>query len=110
MTRVFRVEHKERGEGPYNGPYVAGGCGYAVGTHPTPKEDGIPYIRPNEHCAFGSPAQMRRWFTVANRKALHSVGYQLAVYAVPDLFVRRGRKQVVFNKEAAKRIASRSLV
>jgi hypothetical protein len=69
---VFRVEHPETAEGPYNGPWWAGqnemGGDHAWGpdadTHLSPHHDGM--LRRSMHygrrCACDSPAALLRWF------------------------------------------------
>jgi hypothetical protein len=75
------------------------------GLHPTPfEEPALDYrLDPAEVCAFASMAQAREWLYGGALETLleECEGfYALVAYTVPREFVRRGRRQVVFHRDA----------
>lgn len=121
-TTVYRIESTRgirAGNGPYNSEpdYDDERAAYnarlsAMGridswamTHPTPIEDGLGWLEDGDPrvCAFASMAQAREWFHSGSLEALLEECrgfYVLAAYTVPKEFVARGRRQVLFHRDA----------
>lgn len=107
--QVYRIE-TENGGGPYLG--LEGGMDFAIhmasngAAHPAPHRDGcsvgtgLGYV-----CGFDSVEQGRRWFgaSVELARAINRRRRELfvSVYDVSELFVERGKKQVMFDRDAA---------
>ena len=103
MHRLFRIEHKEDGCGPYqmfrkygtihtiHGKVVHQGDEY-----PTPYEDTIGrHTEPGELCGFVSKESMLNWFTVEELKGLIKLGYKVRIYHVQPIAI--GEKQCIFK-------------
>lgn len=100
MQTVYRVEDASGG-GPYWCGSARGMDLYCTTRHPPPCEDGLLEIRVTEIFGFASREDLLRWFGPEARASLRTEGYQLAMYEAHE--VRRGRRQVVFNRETATR-------
>lgn len=107
MASVFRVE-KSDGTGPYRTYPTPEQVRIALQptfmgseAHPVPSWDGLGDLKPEEVCAFASVEQMKQWFPEEALPVLAEHGYTCNAYIVPETYVRKGRKQVVFTKWAA---------
>ena len=118
---IYRIEHRSRLSadpdvpvGVLDGPYsiAPGAHNFVVqledgraGTdkHPGPHSDGIQYDE-TYIFGFGSPASLRRWFSLADRVVLTDEGYVGCVYTVPKSAVRIGKRQTAFKFDCAKKI------
>lgn len=110
---VYRVEHSETGDGPYQGVHANDDLADAHRgdlTHPSPGfDDGI-----NGHdwrgkvCGFTSIDGFKKWF-VRWRKRLAGEGFVLSVYEVDSHRVIRGSHQAMFPKELASRVRQLNL-
>lgn len=66
--------------------------------YPNPYYDtGLYGINEGEYCAFGSREELDKWF-YGFKKHLKEAGFRIAEYLVPEHKIRRGAKQVVFNR------------
>jgi hypothetical protein len=103
---VYRVEHHQTGEGPYNGPYwdryVDMAMAHRDRKHPAPWMDrDLSGIRSDEVCACDSPKSLRDWFA-RFWGDLADAGYVVRVYDVPERHVRTGKHgQAVFHRASA---------
>lgn len=112
-VRVYRVERRADGLGPYRG-----GFGYdeihetesfgPLPQHPMPWDDGIGEVGKRAF-AFATMTDLYRWFEDAARRRLAAAGYVIAVYHAARDTVTRGRCQCVFCKEHAARTRVLSL-
>ena len=109
---IFRLEDKD-GDGVYSSGYVTlandphglGGGKYH-GHRPSPRIDGLKNFNYGHCFGFGDANQVRNWFNRSQRKALREVGCDVYVYETraPKTGVKRGNKQVVFDKEKASKL------
>lgn len=116
MPYVYRIEDN-RGRGPYRvtpwgvAPHEGGEMPHNRRL-PPPQDDGIP-SPPRWPAKFGfrNKAQLRYWFTKADRKwlALH-YRLRLCRYHVPSDAVVYGRRQVVFDARRATRVNELDIV
>lgn len=103
---VYRVEHEERGHGPYVGCYSetkwdhTGAYRSVSDSRPMPFEDGIEGLQDKHFFGFQSLTQLRSWFPPNVWERMSRVGFSVAVYRVPDTWVKVGGKQVAFRKPA----------
>lgn len=107
--KVYRVEHRNGGFGPY----VVGGLqsetGYvwhsAEKGRPSPWVDNIKSGEFTEHhiCGFVTKRQLRRWF-LRFRNWLTEKGYVVAVYTVQPENVVVGKRQCVFIPSTEKTV------
>ena len=69
---------------------------------PTPESDGLLMtLQPHHYFGFRDLTQVKSWFTKEDRRSFRKHGWFLAVYSVPDEYVIKGRKQVIFHWEKA---------
>lgn len=112
-THVFRVEDK-KGDGPYQRGAAARWTDndvYSTDKHPVPSQDGLPSLWDMKHyfCGFASMEQLQEWFCPEDRKKLDVAKYQCSVYDVPIKHMKKGGKQVIFDKSKATLLETRSL-
>jgi hypothetical protein len=104
---VYRVEHEQKGHGPYVECYGDTewdtDCRYRFPDpqRPMPMEDGIEGLKDAHFFGFQSLIQLRSWFPPSVWERMSRVGFSVAVYRVPDTWVKVGGKQVAFRKPAA---------
>lgn len=105
MVDVYRVEHYTSGDGPY-GVYSSWEDSWhcADNGHPVPRLDGLESFPPSYSFGFESHEQLREWFSLSERARLARLGYVISVYSVSSRMIRKGGKQIVFNKKRAKLI------
>lgn len=108
--RVYRVEDREGG-GFYRSadtPWDDLQGGYQTAPrHPAPWADSRLAPEWNSltsqrqwHFGFTSKASLKRWFWLkADRVTMHKAGLRVAVYEVPEKFVRRGAAQCIFHED-----------
>jgi hypothetical protein len=110
---VYRIEHKETREGPYNRLSFRHSD---YEEHPAPFEETNEFkknwdrIRPErEYYYFGfiSIKQLNAWFLENDRTLLHKHGFVIGIYKTSEYF--NSDKQAVFNKLLAKHIMDRKL-
>lgn len=108
---VFRVEHKETNDGPYQGTNAIMDDPALRHTfdHPTPNNDGIDpnwwmwHADDSWLCGFNGYKQFAKWFYKnSSNKNLRERGFVLRRYQVPKEEIKFGRMQVVFNRQCAK--------
>lgn len=112
FRRVWRVEHRETHQGPYNGPdrsplwpmFDAHSDLY----HPTPDFDpGIGFGAMLTHSdwifGFGSPDSLYDWFRGWGH-LLENCGYQVTVFDLPEEHVIIGQYQAIFDPWHARRV------
>lgn len=124
MHTLIRIE-TESGMGPYSvGVDWGDETPYAERYHPPPTQDpllravwkklnwpGLEYERAAYSFGFKDEAQMRQWFFKDDwMQAMKAVGLKLTVWEVEDEFVHFGERQLIFNKELAKRVEVRELL
>lgn len=120
IAEVLRVEHRERGTGPWCEHFVSG----INGEPPSPDYDyplttdivdefkdscrNLHGERTARH-AFASREALERWFNEYDREMLRKAGFRLIAYAVPQDRVIRGTWQVLFDALAAQPLGEREL-
>ena len=106
--RVYRIEHKVSGMGPFCTDgigvyYDRHNGGYAVHNDcaqwPTPNDEGLK-ITPELVCAAKDIEQLRHWFGMLHLpETLEECGYVVRVY--DGNVVATGERQILFNKSQA---------
>ena len=119
-VRVFRVEHKIDG----NGPYIEadGSLNWNVGglhdahqhsdKHPGPRTDGLDWALYYWH-SFGFPHRPASdWWFKNFKQKLHRAGYVVNVYECneEDVVTSTSRKQCIFEKKKAKLVDTQSVI
>lgn len=108
---IFRMEDSD-GRGVYQSSYLSEAKdphGYGGASHrPAPSRDGLRNFNWGHHFGFGDTTQVRNWFNQSQRKALREVGVDVYVYETraPKTGVKRGNKQLVFDKSKAKKLGT----
>lgn len=107
---VLRVEDAD-GLGIYRSGLAgcAGISTWASPVCPAPDEDGLYYEYKSHRFGFRDTQQLKAWFVADDRRALADSGARLVEYRVSRGRVQFGRKQLTFNRKAAKIIAIRDL-
>jgi hypothetical protein len=78
--------------------------------HPGPiREPELDGIGVHEVCGLASMDALNGWFEHHWRLRLHQAGYRVNVYDVPEVHVRHGRYQVVFDPREAKHVENLTL-
>lgn len=112
MVKVYRYEN-EKGQGPYKSKWrnedvysqVHGSGPRDKKRHPSPSESGLDVSRTrNQVFAFHSPKQAHAWYNEGERAKLGEMGFKMNTYDVPKSEVTRGRKQVTFTPQSAKKL------
>lgn len=100
--RVWRVEHKDSGFGPYLHLPSPVDC-YGSDRHPLPYSDGIKKF-PEGHYKYGfeSVQKLKAWFNKTELRKLEKAGFVCRIYKVQVKHVTRGKKQLVFSYDRAK--------
>ena len=121
-TYVYRIEHKETHEGPYNTDnasidptYQKHLSKYALGdalnyTQCSKYHPGMWYdltklrgFSTCEHyCGFESIEQLFAWFNENSTDIMRGFGFQLSIYKIAKKYVTYGTYQVGFIKDKAK--------
>lgn len=120
---VYRVEN-QHGTGPYNSRGFLHE-NMSAEAHPPPCGDGIHDFAPSKHlCGFKSMEQLLEWFDEdaleelaktnratrwRRRIALRGPLYHIGTYTVDEDHVMLGEKQLVFEHQHAKHIATMSI-
>jgi len=110
MPRVYRIEHKEDGYGPYywndrNEYWWSEDEHDSLERTPHPDDDGLYYINtvhPSYEYVYGfkSVKQLCEWFTKFERYCLFSSGYQVKCYNVDDSLIHYGDHQLKFHRRS----------
>lgn len=106
---IWRIEHGDTGEGPYNGPnnmlLIYGLMVHSDCDHPNTSDDFTFEERSNigKHNlvhGFHNAKLLHEWFSKGELKTLRQNGYISRQYIVPksDVFVSRSGKQCLFRK------------
>ena len=102
MVDVYRVEHCTSGCGPY-AEYGWQDSWHCAGNgHPVPKLDGLESFPRSYSFGFETHEQLRKWFSRSELARLGRNDYVISVYSVSSRMIRKGSKQIVFNKKKAK--------
>lgn len=106
MPRIYRVEHKDTGVGPWVDRSSAGINRHANGHLAQSAFWDIPGFRDGKHfCACRSMKQLRVWFgTRTCVERLRRKGFTVRVYLVKSFLNGQGGMQVGFVKKDAKLI------
>lgn len=113
---IYRIEHAKTGAGPYEAGELLSDfefeewCELAVFSrfsggptkHPSPAMDGFEHVRDEEYFGFGSPEQLAAWFGESFVAEAAEAGFVVSVYDVPARFVRKGGRQILFEKSRAR--------
>jgi len=115
---VYRVEHKEKGHGPYldrNGIF-RGVSGLHTAherspQHPGPRQDGLGWDVYGKSFAFPDRERMDWWFKDFKHK-LNREGFVVNIYEVGEehTTVSESGKQVIFEKDQAKLVDTQSVI
>lgn len=101
---LFRVEHKESKIGPYTEPNDISDVfqnRHQDSQHPNPyEESGLTvWMEENKQCAFQSIEQLKRWFSIEDRKRLNDYGFHIVELSVfKRNIVGQLPKQCVFKR------------
>ena len=110
MVEVYRVEHYASGNGPYNADFNWTDCWHdEENGHPVPRLDGLESFPRSYYFGFETHEQLCAWFSRSERTRLGFHDYVISVYSVSSRMIRKGGKQIVFNKGKAKFIREMSL-
>ena len=96
---VYRVEHREYGQGPYRDhDYTHWHHSYSLDGHPDPERDFPTKAWRDKANKFGfsSLQQLRDWFTATELYRMREAGFHVVVYDVPAADVIIGGSQVAF--------------
>ena len=103
MVEVYRVEHYNSGNGPYGAFFNWTDCWHnAENGHPVPKLDGLESFPKGYFFGFETHEQLCEWISRSERARLARHGYVISVYSVSSRMIRKGGKQLAFNKGRAK--------
>lgn len=104
MTIVFRVEHHQTKNGPYNSN--GGISGEEKGHRPMPWNDGIDSRLFHHRFGFANIRQFQIWFQEKpDIVRMQSRGFMLSVYKVHGKAIKKGQRQLTFSLQRAKLIA-----
>lgn len=119
--RIYRIEDKHTGNGPYQGDKYFNdprqndmGYSHSNDSHPSMWRDctynytTARYDKSSYYCGFSDIDRLLTWFS-GWLKTLRRNGYTIAVYECDDEYVIDGRYQTVFVKDAAMRIETIAL-
>ena len=110
---IYRVEHKLDGSGPYAGKRSISAKFPEMHNdpqHPSPyletEYDSKPiHMYGDKRCAFRNIAQLKRWFSVEDRRILDKHSFHIAEYSIPSTYlVAHLPMQTVFKKNVGCRI------
>lgn len=79
---------------------------YSSRVRPCPYSDGMTFSSSIHYFGFASLDQLKKWFTVRDRKSFKFHGCELKVYEIETSKVVYGKRQVAFHKEKADLICS----
>ena len=114
MATVLRIEDP-RGMGPFCCISVMNACNAAMGVDDHHADLPTAYeeigIECHWRCGVADARTLVRWFPRAMRRVLALHGYRLHVLDVPDSALRRATTsgQILFDPEAARKVATRAL-
>lgn len=98
--RILRVEQEDG-----TGPWEQGESLSWNAAHPTPSQDGIWKWNADFKCAMKDIDQLIHWFGECWTNLTYNRKYYVVEIEVPDNLVECGKTQVVFPKDAGKRIS-----
>lgn len=107
--KVFRVQRKSDGRGPYwqqEDNHLA--AKHSDAAHPTPQEEDLG-ITSDDFCGFASMRQLNKWFDKEDLDELHDKGYHLIQFEVPRYCMQVARNQAIFERAEARQIKTYSL-
>ncbi len=84
--------------------YLGRDVGEMNAQHPRPSDDGIMDVEDHHFFAFSSMSQLHAWFDPAMFSASCKNGAMLEVWEVSPHYVKKGKKQVCFEKDKATRV------
>lgn len=109
-VKVYRVEEKDTGDGPYTVSFSWQTREHCYPDHPPPQEE-PKILRWMEkrgfsdmwgcidyHCGFESIEKLRQWFSLAELENLQERDFVIRAYYAPLDLIVIGDKQVIFNK------------
>lgn len=118
---VYRVEHRDTTQGPYNPGRIAdrdrrvlrdvndkfGIRNYAAPKHqPAPWQDGIEFRDGDHYSAFASLDDLLAWFGEGFAEAVSEAGFSVVRYYARLRDVQIGRRQVAFIRDNARRLGA----
>lgn len=106
---VYRIEHSETNDGPYNGENCIDFDHYYGDDHPSPDNDGLDMYDYHK-CGFKSKKQLHKWFNKEEIEKLHYYGFIMAIYNTPKGCTQISDNQLIFDTEYAHRISSHQLL
>lgn len=98
--KVYRIEHKTRGVGPYNGG-ASMNMEYFGSRHPSPSMDGIYAASYDFFFGFATMRQMFQWFSWKDVFKWRREGFRVYKYTLGCQNVQVGGHQVAFVKASA---------
>lgn len=119
MAKVYRVECKESGIGPYNGfdeilcdeKAVSLCSGHDCSPeHPTGSVDFSEKRQLEGQFGFSSKAKLKRWFEPCWRRAMHELGLHVAVFNTDSANSGWSGRQLVFDRESSTLLSTISLL
>ncbi len=100
--KVYRIEHKHYGLGPYQSWYCTPDSRYFDSrTCPGPTEDGIPGMQENEFSGFQCMRHLTNWFKLIDIFKMQRRGFRVYKYGLNPRYARLGGKQLAFQKAYA---------
>lgn len=102
--KVYRIEHHEKGLGPYQGGAIDHDdtWEYFSSRHPGPNDDGITGgIFLGEYFGFSTMRQMFQWFNWRDIFRWRKKGFRVYTYRMSNHQVRVGGRQVAFVRASA---------
>lgn len=109
---VYRIE-RDDGTGPYvgneRGPHRSGW--HCPTRNPNPRFDGLGHVWFTDNNIFGfkDARQLVKWFPRVDRRHMAEQGLKLALYRIDGRRIKKGGKQIVFDRRLATLIERRPL-
>lgn len=104
--KVYRVEHKDSGLGPYQDQSGTEVTNDILDNHYYPKHPRAMIFNKDFVCGFESRELLAKWFKGYIRK-LKQQGFEFATYEVSPQHVDKNQPgtQLIFNKKKAKKVS-----
>lgn len=98
---IYRIEHKEKKLGPYQGWAELSSRYWMPEIAPDPRQDGLGQMHWKERSGFVSIRQMVQWFRIRDIFRMRREGFRVYKFKVSKRVVRVGGKQVCFARHTA---------